>query len=292
MDWQRDGSSWPQSECSHFIECRPHHWHVQIKGVGEDLLLLHGAGASTHSFRALMPILARSHKVIALDLPGQGFTRLGTKQRSGLMPMAEDIATLCVQEGWQPQVIIGHSAGAALALQLTRLLPEPPRKIVGINPALANYGGATNRFFSGLAKMLAANPFTAGVFSLTGGSMSAVTRMIAGTGSTIDEEGLTLYRSLVSDRKHVDGTLAMMSQWNLNSLRQALSELNIPTLFIVGSNDRAVRPQTAQSAADLMPNARVVTHDGYGHLIHEEDPTLIASEIMDFLAAELAAQEV
>jgi magnesium chelatase accessory protein len=252
-------------------------------GRGPHLLLLHGAGASTHSFQALMPPLATQFQMIAVDLPGQGFTRLGTKQRSGLEPMGEDLAALCAQEGWSPTAIIGHSAGAALALELARTLPSPPGQIIGINPALANYGGPSSRVFSALAKMLAANPFTAGVFSLTGGSMNAVRRMISGTGSTLDPDGLELYRRLVSSRKHVDGTLAMMSQWNLNGLRRALPDLDVQTLFITGAQDKAVQPETAKDAAKLMPQAQVISHNGYGHLIHEEAPDLVVTDILTFL---------
>ena len=43
-------------------------------GDGPDLLLLHGSGAATHSWRDLAPLLARDFRVIAPDLPGHGFT--------------------------------------------------------------------------------------------------------------------------------------------------------------------------------------------------------------------------
>ncbi|MCL4104895.1 UNVERIFIED_CONTAM: hypothetical protein GTU68_018602 [Idotea baltica] len=283
MKWDRHCTTWPLSETSRFVRCRPHHWHIQEQGTGPGLLLLHGAGGSTHSFRALIPRLSEHFHVSAFDLPGQGFTRLGTKQRSSLATMAEDIAALCAQENWMPEAIIGHSAGAALALQLCRILPKPPERIVGINPALANYGGATNQIFSGLAKVLAANPLTAGLFSLTGSSRKAVTRMISGTGSQLDDAGLEYYQRLVSDRRHVDGTLAMMAHWNLNELRQALPEVKAHTLFITAAGDKAVPPKTAQDAAAMMPNAHVSEIKEYGHLVHEEAPGLVSEQILDFL---------
>ena len=64
-------------------------------GEGPDIVLLHGTGASTHSWRALIPLLAERYRVTAIDLPGHGFTRLGARMRSSLECMAEDIATLC-----------------------------------------------------------------------------------------------------------------------------------------------------------------------------------------------------
>ena len=111
-------SDWPFRAVSRHIACKPHLWHVQEMGTGPTLLLLHGAGGATHSFRHLIPLLTSQYRVIALDLPGQGFTVLGPSARCGLDPMAQDIAALCAQEQWQPQAIIGHSAGAAIALRL------------------------------------------------------------------------------------------------------------------------------------------------------------------------------
>ena len=120
MDWERDLPGWSLPDLSTRIVNGPHRWHVQIAGTGPDLLLLPGAGASTHTWRALIPELAKTHRVIALDLPGQGFTQSPNAKRSGLEEMAEDITALARSEGWTPAAIIGHSAGAAIAMRRNR----------------------------------------------------------------------------------------------------------------------------------------------------------------------------
>ena len=81
MRWPEDAADWPHSDRSRIVDCAPHRWHVQEMGAGELILLLHGAGGATHSFRDLAPRLARSHRVVAIDLPGQGFTRAGGRDR-------------------------------------------------------------------------------------------------------------------------------------------------------------------------------------------------------------------
>ena len=50
-------TDWPHRATSRRIACPPHLWHAQIAGTGPDLLLLHGAGGATHSWRNLMPLL-------------------------------------------------------------------------------------------------------------------------------------------------------------------------------------------------------------------------------------------
>ena len=69
LDWNREGLIWPHREASQFITIGGAKWHVQRMGSGPTLLLLHGTGASVHSWRGLMPMLARTHEVIAPDLP-------------------------------------------------------------------------------------------------------------------------------------------------------------------------------------------------------------------------------
>lgn len=279
MDWARHGPTWPHCEHSRFVHVAPHVWHVQEMGAGPVVLLIHGAGASTHSWRGLMPLLAAEHRVLALDLPGQGFTRLGSRRRFRLDAMAEDIAALLRHEQVAPEVVIGHSAGAALALRLVDLLPRAPRRIVGINAALENFHGPAGLIFPALAKILAANPLTAWFFSGAASSGNGVRRILDGTGSRVDAEGLRLYRALIGDRGHVDATLSMMANWSLDDLLPRLPQIEVPVLFLAGERDRTVPPEVSRKAAARMPHARYVGLPALGHLAHEEDPAAVATAI-------------
>ncbi len=265
---------WPMAARSRQVLCRPHRWHVQEQGTGPTVLLLHGAGGASQSFRGLFPQLAATHHVVAIDLPGQGFTQMGARQRCGLAPMAEDIAALCVQEGWAPDVIVGHSAGGALALQMA--LTGMGARIVGINAALGTFKGVSGWLFPAMARVLAMTPFTADLFTARI-TPDTVRRMIEGTGSTLTPEGLEIYRTLATDAGHVDATLAMMAQWKLEGLLDRLPAISNEVRLIVGARDKTVPPETSQTAARALPRATVVTLDGLGHLAHEEDPARVVA---------------
>ena len=252
-------------------------------GSGPQLLLIHGAGGATHSWRDVMPLLAQTHQVIAVDLPGQGFSQLGSRARCGLDPMATDLASLITQEGWEPTAIIGHSAGAAIALRLAELCVPLQGQIVGINAALANFKGVAGFVFPAFAKLLSLNPLTARIFTATSGNPAAVERLITGTGSKLDANGLRLYETLISRRSHVDGTLAMMAHWKLDGLLERLPNITNQTLFITGSNDQAVPPSTSNEAASCMANARVQELSSLGHLAHEESPQQVVNLIRAFM---------
>jgi magnesium chelatase accessory protein len=280
---------WPLRAHSTRVNCRPHLWHVQTLGAGPDILLLHGAGGSTHSFRHLAPLLAQDHRVLMPDLPGQGFSVLGSRTRTGLDAMAEDLIRLCTQENWHPQAIIGHSAGAAIALRMAETLPTPPRAIIGINAALGNFDGVEGWLFPILAKVLALNPLIPRIFSRMSGTPARVQTLIAGTGSTLDAAGLAQYLALVRRPEHVDGTLSMMAQWKLDGLLSRLPAISTPTLLIAAANDRAVPPQVSVKAAARMPNASLAEIAGLGHLCHEEDADSTMALIRPFLAQHLTA---
>jgi len=284
MDWAWHGARWPHAAHSRFVACRPHRWHIQeMGGAGPSVLLLHGAGGATHSWRGLMPDLARDHRVVALDLPGQGFSVAGSRARLGLDGMAEGIAALLAQEGIAPDVLVGQSAGGALALRLAQM-PPGPRAVVTINGALGKFRGMAGWLFPAMAKLLSVNPLSAALFARTAGSTRGAERLIASTGSALTPEGLALYQALIADRAHVDGTLAMMAQWQLDPLLRALPEIDVPVLLITGGRDATVPPGVSDTAARALPRAERADLPDLGHLAHEEAPAQVATLIRAWLA--------
>ncbi|SDE21043.1 alpha/beta fold hydrolase BchO [Limimaricola pyoseonensis] len=288
MDWQRDLPAWPNHAYSRRLRCAPHDWHVQELGTGETLLLIHGAGASVHSWRDLLPALARDRHVVAIDLPGQGFTRAGRRDRFGLEPMAADIARLAEAQGWRPAALIGHSAGGAIALALSEHLRAPsgrPPVVVGINAALGRFEGIAGWLFPLLAKALAANPLAPRLLTLGGPKDALARRLIEGTGSRIDAAGLACYARLIGDPQHVGATLRMMAQWNIDPLLDRLPELQARCVLIAGARDTAVPPEVAREAIARMRNATLRLLPDLGHLAHEEAPDRMLDAITEAIEA-------
>ncbi|MEM9438774.1 MAG: alpha/beta fold hydrolase BchO [Pseudomonadota bacterium] len=285
MDWASVKDSWPHAEHSRFIPTGGigGRWHVQIMGEGPDLLLLHGAGGATQSWRNLMPVLAQEYRCIALDLPGQGFSRPRVAGRYGLDTMGKDIASLAWSEGWQPEALIGHSAGGALALRLAE--EGVADTVIGINAALGKFEGVAGWAFPLAAKLLSLNPFTAMFFASTSSSGTTVKRILESTGSEIDESGLRLYQKLIANPRHVDGTLRMMAAWNLDPLLGRLPRNSARTVLLAGEKDVTVPPSVSAQAAARMPNARFIRLPGLGHLAHEEAPQIVADQVFAALAS-------
>ena len=270
---------WPHAAHSRHV-AGVHRWHVQEMGAGPDLLLIHGAGGATHSWRGMMPLLARAHRVVALDLPGQGFTVRGPRGREGLEEVSADIAALCRAEGWAPRGLVGHSAGAAVALRLAGVLG--PERVALVNAALGDFPGLAGLLFPAMAKLLAANPLTA--LAVSGlATRAAAERVIRSTGSEIDAEGLDCYARLFADRGHVDATLRMMARWSLARLRRDLPRIDVPVLLLAADGDGAVPPAVSDEAAAMLPRGEARRLPGLGHLAHEEAPERVAAAVLAFL---------
>jgi len=245
-------------------------------------LMLHGTGGATHSWAGLAPALAGSFRVVAPDLPGHGFTAAVDARGSTLPGMAAAIAGLCEELGVRPQLVVGHSAGAAVLARLCLDEAIAPAGLVSINGALFPFGGIAGPLFSRAARVLAAMPALPYLVALHATPRRTVQRMIRQTGSRLTEAESEHYRNLVRAPKHVAATLQMMANWDLVSLEEELQALR-PLLYLIAcSNDLAVPVAQARRLARDVPRARCEEVPGLGHLGHEEDPALFAGLIRNF----------
>lgn len=288
LNWGRDGRDWPNGTYSTFVPCGSITWHVQRMGSGPLILLLHGTGASTHSWSELLPKLAETFSVLAIDLPGHGFTSAPGKPEASLPGMAAAIAALLTELQVQPSFIVGHSAGAAIALQLNLDRHLTPEAIVSINGALMPFDGPASFLFPILAKAVSFNPLSARCVAWAARDERRVRRLIEQTGSSVANSYVDRYAILLRTRRHVAGTLSMMANWDLFRLFDRLPDVDVPVQLLVGSRDRAVPPQDAHAAKERLPRAELVRLDGLGHLAHEEDADRIASMITETFAASMA----
>ncbi len=252
-------------------------------GAGEDALLLHGAGASAHSYAPLVNHFQSLIRMFVPDLTGHGFTK-SPKGRARLPDVARDLGNLLVSESVTPQLVIGHSAGGAIALEMTRRGLIAPERIVILNGALEDFKGAAGVVFPMLAKMLVLNPLTGMFLSSGPQSMSQARSVIRSTGSELADAQLKPYAHLIGRKSHIDGALGMMAQWSLADLNKALPQITTPTLFIHGAKDSAVDVSVAKRAAKAMPNAELVVIENAGHLAHEEAPEEVTHHIKAFIS--------
>lgn len=281
--WESEGRDWPNRDFSRFVFAAGFKWHVQVMGAGPTLLLLHGAGAATHSWRDLAPLLAQDFTVIAPDLPGHGFTETPKADGLSLPGMARGLAALLAKLDAEPVMAVGHSAGAAIAMRMARE-GRFPGGVVSLNGALRPFPGAAGHIFPAMAKLLFLNPMAQQMFAWRAARPGAVARLIESTGSHIDGAGLRYYQALLSTTGHIAGALGMMARWDLQTLQVEMPAFSRPLTLVAAERDRAVPPDVAAEAHALIRHSRLISLPGLGHLAHEEDPAR-AAEIVREAAA-------
>ena len=289
LDWSLEGPRWPHQAHSRFVEVGALRWHVQrfeaTSGRCAPLaLLIHGTGASSHSWRTLVPHFVERFEVLTLDLPGHAFTRTPASQPLTLNGMADALANLLDALHLQPALVVGHSAGAAIGAQLCLAGRAKPAALVSINGALLPLHGVAGRLFSPLARVLAAQPLVPRVFAWGAAQPMVLQSLLDSTGSRIDAEGQRLYGRLVADATHAAGALRMMASWDLQPLAEALPRLSVPLHLLHGLRDRTVPPGQSERVRALVPDATLTLLHGLGHLAHEEN----ALRVWQAIAATLA----
>jgi magnesium chelatase accessory protein len=289
--WERDGLDWPHRDKSRFIQAAGLRWHVQQFGTQAAplpvALLIHGTAASTHSWRGLAPLLAPCFNVFSLDLPGHGFTGMpagrSESQQFSLAGMAGAIGTLLLTCDLKPALVVGHSAGAAIALRMCLDKAVSPQLVIGLNGAFLPLGGLAGQLFAPAAKVMAATRLVPRLFSWRATEPDVLRKLIDNTGSMLDASGIALYGKLVGNPSHAAGALAMMANWDLSAFLRDIPQLRTQVCLMVGANDRTIPPRQAIRFLAKLPHAAcsdLITLPGLGHLAHEEDPQLIAREAL------------
>lgn len=263
-------ADWPHREASRAVTAGGLDWHVQVAGRGPVVLLLHGSGASAHSWADVLPLLSARATVVVPDLPGHGYTRGWSLGELTLPRVAAQLeALLAALKLPVPEVVVGHSAGAALAMRFALDAKQPPRALLGFNPSLVAPPAAYLQFVAPLVNPVATSGPLAWLLASTAPSWGLVDRLLDSTRSTLSEAQRARYRTLFAMPAHVQGTLGFMAAADLPRLLQDAAGLKTPPVLVVARDDDWVpQAQLMPVIRRWLPRADVRTWSG-GHLLHE-----------------------
>ena len=273
---------------SRFVTVHGLQVHYKMRGEGTPaLVLLHGFGASTFSFEAVMPSLAELGTTIAFDRPAFGLTeRPVSAEWGGQNPYtieAQSDLTVALMDrlGLEEAVLVGHSAGGSVAVLAALRHPERVKALVLVGAAI--YEGGTPGWLSPLLRtpqMRRLGPLIARRLGRTGGELLGSAWYDPSRISPATVEGYEKPLQ-VQDWDKALWELVMASR--PLALGDRLREVSVPVLVITGDSDRIVPPElSARLAADLA-NAKLVTIADCGHLPQEERPEAFIREVASFL---------
>lgn len=269
---------------SRSVEIDGGRWHVEVGGAGPVVVLLHGTGGATTSWHAVAERLAPHATVVIPDFPGHGRSAMPPFDRLTLDAFARGVASLCSAIGVAPTVLVGHSAGAAVALQCAADGAFPTlRHVVGVNAALAAVPWTELPACAALVRTTFGAPLALDLVRRLAARPGTVPGLLRSAGGRVPDDVIARYAALFREPGHAVAAYGMTVNWRLAPLLSRLPALPVPTTFLVGSDDRWTPSTVSARAARAMPRATVRAIDGAGHLVPEERPDAVATAILAVL---------
>lgn len=256
--------------------------HYIDEGSGPPVILIHGFAGSTFSWRLVIPDLAKTHRVIAVDLPGFGFSDREPEIDYSHTAQGERIVALMDMLGIRRATLIGHSMGGAIAQRVAARHPERVERLIlvaSVNaahpPDVAKRGRAAGPMFAlvGVAQRSPRAMYALGRRSLA--------RMVHDREYATEE----VMRGYV-DPLLLPGTVAAvrrMTEATREEPAADLSAISAPTLVLSGASDAVLPPDKGVELAGAIRGARHLVIPETGHLLAEERPDAFLEEVLAFL---------
>jgi pimeloyl-ACP methyl ester carboxylesterase len=239
------------------------------------LVLLHGVGADGRMFEPVVARLADAARPIVWDLPGYGGKALGGPLTfPGLAAaLAADLDAADIERA----VVLGHSIGGMLALELAATFPQRVQALIlsATTPAFGSRDGSFQREF--LKARLA--PLDAGR-TMAELAREAAPRLMGAAGAPEAVAELGRLMAAVPEATF-RAALACLVTFDR---RAVLAGIRVPTLLIAGEDDTNAPLKTMTRMAEAIAGARLEVLGGIGHMAPLECPDRFAGIVRSFLA--------
>ncbi|MCY0901325.1 MAG: 2-succinyl-6-hydroxy-2,4-cyclohexadiene-1-carboxylate synthase [Firmicutes bacterium] len=268
---------------SGYVEVGDGRYFVRERGQGRALLLLHGFLGGGEDFLPFFRELSRTHRVLAVDLPGHGRTSVPCRSERFLVErVVMDLRQVCAAMGAEAPVVVGYSMGGRIALSCAVLEPDWLSGMVleSASPGLEHVDQREARRLSdaGLAERLQTKDLPGfltdwgrqPLFATQAALPASARRRQDRVRQAQDPRGLAL--SLLGT-----GTGSQPSWWPF------LRDVRIPTLLIAGGKDVKFAT-TAKAMASALPRARQEIVASAGHNVHLECPDRWVALVQSFLS--------
>lgn len=276
---------WPNRQHSRLISVGDLDWHVQLTGKGPVVLLLHGTGSSTHSWSDFIPLLEPHAQVLVPDLPGHAFTQGAKLEDLKLDVIAHSLQLLIEQLGIEaPSIVVGHSAGAPLAIRFAIAAVKQPKLVIALNPSFIPPPPVYTSFLGPLLGPITRSSTLSSLLASLSPSLGMVDKLLDSTNTILPEARRVYYRKLFERSDHVRGAMNFLAAADI---QKVLAEANLyrgKLICVLGKQDAWIPAKPLEKIIhDHFPTAEVLKWEG-GHIMHELEPGRVAKLILEGLA--------
>lgn len=231
--------------------------NYKLQGDGQPIVFLHGVFGSLDNLNMLAKDFIKHYQTVQVDLRNHGHSPWSDKMDYQMM--AEDVAELCHDLKLKEIILIGHSMGGKVALQLSQLLSATIQKIVAIDIAPIKYHSSSNAIILRVLTYCLTNHIT---------DKKQIMDLMKQAGIN-DAIILFLLKSFKNEH-WLFNIQAINEQYGHICDWQTISPWSKPTLFIRGGHSAYITDNTYQAIFDQFPNAKIEVIEGAGHNVHAE----------------------
>lgn len=251
-------------------------------GGGSPVLFLHGLGGRKDNWTENFEAFARSHRTVALDLPGFGNSSKG-EAPYGIAFFARTVRAFLGAIGLERPSLVGNSMGGHISLRFALDYPGDLDRLVLVDAAGANVGMDPTA--------LPMNPQTLLDSEIPFEPTEDVLRMMMGfivyenppVAERLLAQALTDWKAPDARERRQAFLRSAVSLYE-SPLLDRLGEVRAPTLVVWGEKDRLVRRPNAFAFRDGIPGARLVMYERCGHVPMLERPADFNRDVLAFLA--------
>ncbi len=267
------------NEQSQFIEVQGMNVHYRIEGEGEPLLLIHGTGASLHTWDDWVEVLKKDFQVIRLDLPAYGLTGPSPEGNYTYEYYAGFINSFLEQLGISRCHVAGNSLGGGITWTFALLYPDKADKLILVDASGFPKDGKSPWIFR-LAKNPIAGPLMKNLTPrfIFQSNLEAVYHQ----DSLISESLVDRYFDLARRAGNRDAFVDRSKVHNPDRTDQ-LAQIENETLIMWGAHDDWIPVGDATKFDQALPNSSVVIYENAGHVPMEEIPQVTARDARRFL---------
>jgi len=252
-----------------------------------DVLLLHGLGATKSSFFETAAALSPHHRVHAIDFPGFGWSSKPAWAPYSARWFAETVVQVMDQLGIERAHLVGNSMGGRVAIEVGLRRPERVRTLGLLCPAVAFIKRAWHPLVRLLRPEVGLVPHRyprRAVASQLWSMFFDSDALDPAVADIVVDEFQRIYGSAGARFAFLCAArnIYLDAPWGKSGFYARLADLEAPALFVWGSHDRLIPAGFKRHVAEWLPTAEQVVLDGCGHVPQIEHPEETSGLLRDF----------
>jgi len=269
---------------SQFLDIEGMSIHLRDEGVKNDktpILLIHGTGASLHTWDGWVDALKQDRRIIRFDLPAFGLTGPEPSNNYKIERYAEVVVAVLDKLNVDKVIIAGNSLGGFISWATTVIYPERVSQLILVDASGYPYDSKSVP----IGFKLSSNPLTASMLKnfLPKSLVAKSVRNVYGNPDLVTDDLVQRYYELTLREGNRKALKQRLIQTRPGPLADKIPTISVPTLLIWGEKDLLIPLKFGERFDREIPNSELVVFKELGHVPHEEDPEATVNAVKTFL---------